>query len=283
MQEKKSEKVSIIIIHTNDEQLKEAEKWIDLQDYSGEIEKIFLDNRGNKNYTSAAQALNDGAKKSTGDILIFMHQDIYLWGENSISDCVEYIESRVENIIVGFAGIASHNNQSCFDVKMGDTEEIWAFKTNGVPVDATTLDECFLAMKKEVWEKLKFDEQTCDNWHFYGAEICLHNKLEGGINIILPSKICHYSFGVPSGKNFYRSAKKLAKKYKRDFKYIHTTCIDIKTSGLGVFKYKTVLGIKGFIKGFMKIIGLKKLFKKLNNNRRRKKGLFVFDDAQNKK
>ena len=269
--------VSFIIIYTNDKQLKECNKWIDAQDYQGEIEKIILDNRENKAYNSASSALNDGARKSKGDILFFMHQDIYLWDKSAITRIVDYLNDNKE-AIVGAAGIATSDGFAHFDIDMRMDGKKYAWGTNGENMEAYTLDECLLVMLRQKWEQLKFDEVTCDNWHFYGADICMSNILHGGKNIIFPLHICHDSFGSPESEAFKESAYKIAEKYRGKFDRLSTTCIDAKCSKKGVDHYFRKINRRKKTKAFFKKIGLYKVVKKINNYRCRRKGYFIPED-----
>lgn len=271
-------KISFIIVYTNDEQIKECEKWIDAQNYDGEIEKVILDNRENKSYSSSAAALNDGAIKSTGDILFFMHQDVYLYDVNAVKKSVDFLLKKEGSLIIGAAGIACSDGLARFNIYMDEKHTQYAWKVEN-PVSAYTLDECLLVMKKSVFESVcGFNEATCDNWHFYGADICYTNIESGGENYVMPLEIMHASKGTPYGKAFKRSALMLAKKHKGKIKRIQTTIIDAKCSGLGVrfwfFKRKAKLVVK-FI---LKITGLLPLAKKINKKRKIKKGHFVGED-----
>ncbi|MBR0189008.1 MAG: glycosyltransferase, partial [Clostridia bacterium] len=240
----------------------------------GEIEKIILDNRGNKSYVSAASALNDGSEKATGDILIFMHQDVYLWDTTAIRRVAEYLKDN-EKIILGAAGIAEQDGQNHYDIFMDKEKRKYAWGTGGKPLSAITLDECFIAMRKTLWQELKFDEKTCNDWHFYGADICYANSLKGNKNVIFPLEIFHDSFGTPSGTGFYNSALSIAKKYNGKILRIQTTCFNAKCSERGVKRYFKPRRLRNFFKKILRIIGLFPLAEKINKNRKKKKGLFV--------
>lgn len=270
-------KVSFVIIYTNDTQLEECKKWIEKQTYSGEVEYVILDNRGNKSFASATKALNEGAKRATGDILFFMHQDVYLWDVNAIKNIVEYLQGK-EDVIVGAAGIALSDYQAHFDIFMKDNPKHLSWTTNGKCLEALTLDELLLVMNRKTFDKYRFDEVTCDNWHCYGADICLTNYLAGGKNIIFPLEICHDSYGLPGSDAFITSVIKLAKKYEGKIKRLTTTCIDCKCSEKGVLAYyKRKKRIAKF-KNFLKKVGLYGLFKKINRRRKIRKGQFIVDE-----
>ena len=223
---------------------------------------------------SAASALNDGAKKACGEILFFMHQDVCLWDKQAVKKIVGYLSDN-KNSIVGAAGIAKFDGQRHYDLFMDRKKRKTAWGTGGKPLEAYTLDECFLAMYKSVWQELTFDENVCDGWHFYGADICYKNLLKGNTNVIFPLEILHDSYGNPSGKVFYRSAIKLAEKYDGKIYRLQTTCINAECSVKGVKRFFRKRRLLSLIKKTAKIFGLSRLVKKTENRMKSKKGLFV--------
>ena len=107
-------------------------------------------------------------------------------------------------------------------------------------MQAITLAECLIAMNKSLWATLKFDEKTCNSWHFYGADICYNNLLNGGKNMILSADICHESKGSAYNKSFRRSLKAMIKKYRKELKRMETTCVNIKCNMFMYFIYAAV-------------------------------------------
>ncbi len=266
--------VSFVIIYTNNKQLEECKKWIAQQDYKGKIESFIIDNRNNKSFDSAAKALNYGGNKSKGEIIFFMHQDIYLTDVKAVSNIVSYISNNKDSI-VGAAGIALVDDQPHFDIEMKNKNKQYAWSTEGKPMEACTLDECLLAMDRKLWLKYKFDEVTCDNWHFYGADICLTNLLAGGKNIIFPLKIIHDSFGSPESEAFRNAAYKMVDKYQGKIETIHTTCLVSNCDPKSLKKYFRRRKFKLGLKRFLKKIKLYKLVELVRNPIKRKKGIFI--------
>lgn len=228
-------KISVVICYTNTEQLAEAEKYLRLQTMFSVTELVFLDNR-DKRFPSAASALNYGADKALGEIVVFMHQDVYLWDTEFLEKYYDYLINN-PNAIVGAAGVAKKDRKIYYDFCETKEHIYRGTSTNGELMQAVTLDECVFAMKKELWQKLKFDEKTCDNWHFYGADICYNNILNGGgYNIIYSADICHESKGSFNGR-FGKSAKRMVKKYRGKIERLETTCIHINCGYIAYFVY----------------------------------------------
>lgn len=222
--------ISVVIVYTNTEQLAEAMKYIELQSVYASTEPVLVDNRENI-FTSAASALNYGAEKATGEVIVFMHQDVYLWDDKILEKYYTILRDK-PNSIMGVAGVAEKDHLRYYDFCESRDKVYRGRSSHGELMRAITLDECMFAMRKSLWQKLKFDEKTCDNWHFYGADICYNNLLNGGENLILSGDICHESKGSAYNKPFRRSLKSMVKKYRKKLDRIETMCINIKCNML---------------------------------------------------
>lgn len=240
-------KVSVVIVYTNEEKLAEALKYLESQTIFSSTELVLLDNR-NKTFSSAACALNYGANRAVGEVIVFMHQDIYLWDENFLEKYYNFLQDKPSSIL-GVAGVAQKDHLIYFDFCESKEKIYHGRSTNGELIQAITLDECLFAMQKTLWQKLKFDEKTCDNWHFYGADICYNNLLNGGENLICSADICHESKGSAYNKSFRRSLKLMIKKYKKDLKRIETTCVNIKCNMFMFSIYSMVSRIRQITRG----------------------------------
>ena len=97
-------KASIIICWTNKELTDEAIEYLEDQGLRDEFEIIALDNRNNK-FSSAAKALNYGASIAKGEILIFMHQDVFFEDSNDVSKLIGYFDKLDDLALLGVAGI----------------------------------------------------------------------------------------------------------------------------------------------------------------------------------
>ena len=240
-------KASVIIVWTNETQLAEAQKWIKKQTIYNKTEIILLDNRENKNYKSAAQALNIGAEKAIGDMLFFMHQDVYLWDNIVLEKYCDFL-SKNKKAIIGAAG-TTHEAKTYTDL-YETMEKIhrgeWA---KGQVVEVDSVDECIFAMHRETWERLKFDEKCCDDWHCYALEICLNNRIHGGKNYVVPVKICHDSLGNSNQRGFVHTVKNLVwKYYGTGIKRIESTCVSIKCSRFSYYIYALEHCIRQYMK-----------------------------------
>ena len=109
-------------------------------------------------------------------------------------------------------------------------------------------------MSKDIYEKIKFDEETCDNWHLYAVDLCLSSSEQNIKSYIVPADIWHASVGNKN-YDFYNSLQKLKEKYRGKRQYIKSCCI---RADVNKPKYYTIikdcLGMKyGKIKKMLKI------------------------------
>lgn len=216
--------VSVVIVYNDDNKLQQALTWLEKQSIHNDIEIITLDNKDNK-FQSAAQALNYGARLSRGEIIVFIHQDVYLWDLSSIERIYDYL--LINDSIVGAAGVKG-DSPTITDIFESRNKLRRGNLTNGKAIEVDTLDECLIAMRRTKYAELQFDEHTCNSWHCYAVDICLENKLKGGKNVVLPLEICHDSLGQTTQINYIHTIKNLIRKYrKKGIKRIHATTIHI--------------------------------------------------------
>lgn len=244
-------RLSIIIVYTDLKKLAESRAWIEKQSICDSIECIALDNRESR-FSSAAKALNYGAEVATGEILVFMHQDVYLWDLSAMESYRAYLQKNSEDII-GVAGKLSDRNV-VMDIWETKDKIQSGVRANGQIYEVKALDECLFAMTRQTWQKLRFDEVCCNNWHGYAMDICMANTLSGGRNVMVPLKICHDSLGNAETNGFRNTMGHLVRKYRRSgITVIHGTCIQLKCSLRSYYWYR----MKGFIKDILKALGLR--------------------------
>lgn len=228
--------ISIIIIKSQDNQYQEAVKWIFSQTCADDIEIICIENSDNSSFQSAASALNHGARLAQGSVLIFMHQDVYLWDSRIVEKYYDFL-TKHKNVILGVAGASAEGIVSS-DIYETLSKIQRNPPTCGKMIPVVSVDECLFAMHRDLWKTLKFDEICCDNWHCYAMDICFSNTLHGGKNYVLSGPICHDSLGNPEQKAFWHTVKKLVSKYRQtSIRRITGCCVDIECTWLAYTKY----------------------------------------------
>lgn len=218
-------KVSVICCY-NDKKVLAGMLENSLNNQSIEIEKIFIDNTRNQ-YSSSAAALNAGANDSSGDILIFAHQDISLNNDKAISKIIDYLKESHSSII-GYAGKAT-DNFLYSNMKQGSTNDYAGEKQIVFPKQVQTLDESFVAIERTLFMECLFDEQTCNNWHLYVVDLCLTLGKNNISSYVVPCDAYHLSKGN-IGTAFYKSLIPVARKHHVNYPVIYATCATVKTS-----------------------------------------------------
>ena len=198
-----------------------------LKGQSLQAEIIAVDNTKRK-YSSAAKALDYGANVATGNILVFVHQDVSFETPDALAEIVRiFCNNSGEGDIGGIVGAA-------FD-KNGNKHIVAGSKVNflGEPEGekgfaddfryAETIDELLIVMTAETYKQHPFDSKTCRGWHYYAVEQCLNARKNKNRVLAINAAIKHLSTGVIDDK-FYWAEYRVARKYKSMDRIIGTCC-----------------------------------------------------------
>jgi hypothetical protein len=174
---------------------------------------------------SASLAYNEAIEEADNEIIIFVHQDVYLpetWFAG-FKKSLSYLEK--EKISWGVLG--------CFGSRPGGAWGIGRVCTNGMgyhgneidrPEPVQTLDEIVLVIRKS--SGLRFDP-TLPHFHLYGTDICMSAKDMGLMSYAIPAFCVHNTnqlVNLPiEFYNCYRHVKIRWGKYLP----IYTSCITI--------------------------------------------------------
>lgn len=206
-----------------------------LHDQTVEFDLIKVDNTSGS-FKSASQALNQGGKKAKGKYIMFVHQDVDLssntWLENTekMLDCIPNIG------IAGVAGVKDETGVMTI-IEHSDPPKPAGTIYIQKPTKVQTLDECLVIIPRSIFEKLPFDETTCDDWHLYAVDYCL-SCINRGLDVYsIPVYIYHRCTSVEAKRNhfqvfpgsgyltegYFQTLEKLLKKHNKYHKYIYTT------------------------------------------------------------
>lgn len=175
-------------------------------------ELIYIDNSQSR--YNIFEAYNEGVSRSRGDVLCFMHEDLCFhskdWGL-----AVERLLSLPHIDALGLAGCTvitkdvdwrfypfntSYLIQGDTSIEPAMHYYINQFPTNDGTIrleSVATIDGCWMCFKKELFEKISFDDQTFHDFHMYDTDICMQiNQL--GKNIFITNEIVveHFSLGT---------------------------------------------------------------------------------------
>lgn len=174
---------------------------------------------------SLCEGYNRGARQSSGAILIFCHDDIEIVSPDfnrKIRNHLEHYDmigvagtSRLANFEWSLSGqphihgVVTHVDQSTNGyvlVVLGAEEPL----TGGIEA----LDGLFIATKKEVWENVRFDEETFDGFHGYDLDFTFAAHLAGfRIAVCSDIGIIHQSIGKHDD-NWHKYRSQFMDKYR---------------------------------------------------------------------
>jgi hypothetical protein len=182
-----------------------------------------------RNARSAAAGLNLGIERAVGDLIVCLHQDVFLpdaWDDRLIQQFA-MAEREFGNIgIAGVYGVGppiSHNGVLAAQ-RIGRVCDRGRSLDEGVslPARAATMDELLLVVPKGT--PLKVDPEL--GFHLYGADLCLQ-AAERGLAVVVIDAYCHHnsrSIGLP--REFFASAEAFARKWHHRLP-VATPCVII--------------------------------------------------------
>jgi len=144
--------------------------------------------------SSAARAYNEGWRRVNGDVVCFIHQDVYLpsgWVQD-VLDTLETLASIDKDW--GVVGV--------YGVDIGGERHGWIYSSGlrrvlgrafEVPQRVRTLDEVVIITRRGT--NLWFDE-ALRGFHLYGTDICLQAEEHGRRNYVVPAFCIHNSNGI---------------------------------------------------------------------------------------
>jgi hypothetical protein len=198
-----------------------------------------------RGYPSAATAYNAAIRRANTDLLVFLHQDVYLPADwfDSLQKVLAVLALQDPNWgVLGVWGVTTSNGRAgyvywnglpcqrdvAFDGSpLGETRESLSCARNrpfaGV-VEVTSLDEVVLIFRKS--SGLQFDE-SLPGYHLYGTDICLEARQRGMKSYAISAFCIHNTnIGNMLPWQFWKSYLFMRKKWKQELPVI-TPCAEI--------------------------------------------------------
>ncbi len=215
----KYENISIVCCYTSKDKLSYLARSLDRQDLP--VERVFVDNAEGQ-FSSASCALNYGASRSTGDLILFCHQDIKFKHNDSLRRLVAELSILNSGDVGGVAGAIS--GKTFTRITHGNDEEPYpieaSFPNESIRVE--TVDECLIILPRTTWENHRFNEDVCDGWHFYGVEQSLFALANNRNVYVFDADVNHLSSRGSIDNSYFRALRRIMKAFKQ-FDYISTT------------------------------------------------------------
>jgi GT2 family glycosyltransferase len=153
------------------------------------------------------EAYNRGAQQASGDVLIFCHDDIDIphadFGERVLNHLTTHDvvgvagASKLVDGDWGHAGLPHVHGQV---VHRPAGQEGYLYFCAGLQArvieNIHALDGVFIAMKRSVWEQVRFDDATFDGFHLYDIDFCYRAHSAGfKLAVALDLLLIHFSTG----------------------------------------------------------------------------------------
>ena len=171
-------------------------------------------------YTNVQKAYNEAMKAATGDVLCFVHQDVFLPPsfESDLNRSLECLKDQDWGVL----GPAGQSPLGCLG-HIVDRGTPWGSPV-GLPAQTQTLDELLLIIKKDTF---KFDE-SMPNYHLFGADLCMQAN-EAGKQCFAIDTLCYHNSinGSVLPGDFHEGVEYMARKWAHKLP-IYTTCTLIK-------------------------------------------------------
>lgn len=152
---------------------------------TNDIQYIRIDNRNNSH--SLCSAYNEGVKKAIGDIIVFMHEDVFFVD----GDWAKKLYEKFSDETIGLVGVAGTEylfadnpawvaagrpfikGQAIHEINNGKNYFLTVFNWQNEDAEVVAVDGLFFAIRKSLFDNIKFDEITFDGFHFYDIDICM--------------------------------------------------------------------------------------------------------------
>lgn len=176
-----------------------------------------------KNPESATKGLNEGIEKASNDVVVMVHQDVFLpktWS-GALERALDQLGSEKWGVL-GVAGMTEQWEWRGYIEDRGAPWGPWEKELEGNPIEVYVLDELLMVIKKS--DGLRFDEKL-KGFHLYASDICLNAKMQGMKNFVFNGYLKHNSdvhrgnLNYPRDPVFLDSYYYLRSKY-RNCKYM---------------------------------------------------------------
>ena len=174
-----------------------------------DYEYIKIDNSENK--YSITQAYNKGVNNAKGDILVFIHEDVFFLTENWGTVLLEKFRKNDSTGLIGVAGTKAllnkpgswasagkeyHCGQVVHDLKHKDGQFLTMFSYDKTDTKVVAVDGLFFTVRGTLFERIRFDEQTFRHFHFYDLDICMQVSATHDIIVTYDILLKHLSAGT---------------------------------------------------------------------------------------
>lgn len=197
-------------------------------------EYIRIDNRDGR--FGLCAAYNKGVSLAKGEILVFMHEDVFFmegnWGT--------VLEKKFSDPSVGLVGVAGTQylfrdtpgwvvagrpfikGHVVHELNNGSIYNLTVFDWGKDDSDVVAVDGLFFAVRKSLFDRISFDEAVFDQFHFYDLDICMQIRRTHRLIVTWDILVKHQS-GGSFDKTWEKYAQRFIQKYRNE---LPASCTD---------------------------------------------------------
>ena len=200
---------------------------------AGPFEYLRIDNQ-DRRYGICA-AYNLGVQRARGDILVFMHEDAFFMegGWDAV------LAKKFADPTLGLVGIAGTQylfpdppgwvvagrpfirGKVVHETHAGDRFHLTVFSWDEKDSEVVAVDGLFFAVRRSLFERIRFDEATFDGFHFYDLDICMQVRQTHRL-IVTPDLLVKHQSGGAFDAVWNDYAKRFTAKYQKE---LPATCV----------------------------------------------------------
>jgi glycosyltransferase involved in cell wall biosynthesis len=189
-------------------------------------EYLRIDNRSGRYGICAAY--NKGIEQARGDILVFIHEDVFFMETNWTAVLAEKFAGDPALGLVGVAGtqylFADRmawtaagrpwlRGRVVHELNAGNEFAMTAFSLDKSDAEVVAVDGLFFAVRRTLFNRVRFDEATFDHFHFYDLDICMQIRETHRIMVTWDILVKHLS-GGKADDSWRDAGKKFLMKYQ---------------------------------------------------------------------
>jgi hypothetical protein len=192
---------------------------------AGPIDYIRIDNR--QPGRGICSVYNDGVEKTRNDILVYMHEDAFFMEAGW--DAV--LEKKFADPSVGLVGVAGTQylfaehpgwvaagrpfikGQVIHETSNGATFHLTVFSWNKDDSDVVAVDGLFFAVRRSLFERIRFDDTMFDGFHFYDLDLCMQVRKTNRL-IVTPDIVVKHQSGGSFDAAWQSYAQRFLFKYR---------------------------------------------------------------------
>lgn len=174
---------------------------------------------------SLCEGYNRGIGRAAGDILVLSHDDIEIINPDFAARLLGHLSRQDLVGIAGTTRLISGNwvdagwphvhGQIGSQIHKPGSLMVTAYQVRGTVVpQVQALDGAFLALRREVFERVQFDENTFDGWHLYDLDFVFAAHL-AGVRTAVCNDLCvvHNSIGAYAAQ-WHQYVERFEQKYR---------------------------------------------------------------------